>query len=265
MTWVYRKSENGDIKWRILPIHAAIVFKAPKIVIETLLVEFPQGARLRDDRGNLPLHLVFKHGLSEEIIATLVDAYPQAVSQLNSRKKTPLECAPNRRGMTVFIESVERKMRTAMKEQADLEEKNNALTTELKKEIDRLKQEHETSSAELKKEIEDLNEKNEALATELTLKTTILETESEVKEKKDIEAMEKVLESTRNDFIDLKIQHEKLAIEKDEYLQKIKELEKQLEESAKEDTLGNDTRDTVDTKDTKNPVELHRETEENDL
>jgi len=38
-TWV-KRMENGKIRWRMLPIHAAIIYKAPKNVVHALYVVF---------------------------------------------------------------------------------------------------------------------------------------------------------------------------------------------------------------------------------
>jgi len=46
-TWISRKEEDGRLRWRLLPLHAAIIFKAPADVIEGLLRSYPRGARCR--------------------------------------------------------------------------------------------------------------------------------------------------------------------------------------------------------------------------
>lgn len=49
--WVIRKEHNGRLRWRLLPIHAAIIFQAPHVVVEELLTEYPAGAAVKDDQG----------------------------------------------------------------------------------------------------------------------------------------------------------------------------------------------------------------------
>ena len=55
-TWVFRMERDKPImRWRILPIHAAIVFKAEKAVIEALVIAYPKGVRQIDDQGMTPV------------------------------------------------------------------------------------------------------------------------------------------------------------------------------------------------------------------
>jgi hypothetical protein len=42
-TWVSRKEKHGKLRWRLLPLHAAIIFKAPDNVVESLLAAYPKG------------------------------------------------------------------------------------------------------------------------------------------------------------------------------------------------------------------------------
>ena len=53
-TWVARRDTHGEIRWKILPLHAAIIFQAPLTVVECLLKEHPIAAAKRDDQGMLP-------------------------------------------------------------------------------------------------------------------------------------------------------------------------------------------------------------------
>ena len=59
--WMVRKESNGRLKWRILPLHAAILFRAPHSVIDVLLQCYPISARQKDDQGMIPLHLAMKN------------------------------------------------------------------------------------------------------------------------------------------------------------------------------------------------------------
>lgn len=56
-TWVFRMEKNNKnkIRWRILPIHVALVFKADIAVIEALVSAYPQGVRQIDDQGMVPV------------------------------------------------------------------------------------------------------------------------------------------------------------------------------------------------------------------
>ena len=77
--WVSRRESDGNLRWRLLPIHAAMVFKAPKNVVKNLLAAYPPGAAAQDDRGMLPLHLAFRTGAPESIVHLLLEAFPQAI------------------------------------------------------------------------------------------------------------------------------------------------------------------------------------------
>lgn len=91
--WVSRKEKDGRLRWRLLPIHAAIVFKAPEDVIAALLAAYPKGAHAKDDQGMLPLHLAFRNGSSEEIVNLLLTAFPQSIDVKDRKGRTPLVLA----------------------------------------------------------------------------------------------------------------------------------------------------------------------------
>jgi hypothetical protein len=92
--WISRKEDDGEsIRWRLLPIHAAIIFGAPAHVTEAVLECFTLGARARDDQGMLPLHLVFRQGGQQEIVHMLLRTFPDAVEVQNSKGRTPMDLA----------------------------------------------------------------------------------------------------------------------------------------------------------------------------
>jgi len=100
-TWAYRKEFNGDIRWRVLPIHAALLHDAPEELIQLIMQQHPEGMTCTDDLGNLPIHIAFKTGYSEEILGRMIEANPNCLHIQNSKHRTPLECAkycqrPNR-------------------------------------------------------------------------------------------------------------------------------------------------------------------------
>jgi len=92
-TWVTRKETNGKLRWRLLPIHAAVIFKAPLDFVELLLSEYPAGAQCKDDQGMLPLHLAFRNAADWEVLEELLTAYPQAIRIKDRKERTPLQCA----------------------------------------------------------------------------------------------------------------------------------------------------------------------------
>jgi hypothetical protein len=57
-TYVYRRDPNTHaLRWRVLPIHGAILNGAPINVLEALLRAYPDGVKSFDDQGMLPIHL----------------------------------------------------------------------------------------------------------------------------------------------------------------------------------------------------------------
>lgn len=108
--YITRKEKDGRIRWRLLPLHAAIVFKAPEGVIEALLTAFPKGAEAKDDQEMLPLHLAFRNNASEAVVNLLLLAYPESVDSPDRKGRVPLTLAkaavsPNRE---LYIEALEK-------------------------------------------------------------------------------------------------------------------------------------------------------------
>lgn len=92
-TWVTRKEANGKLRWRLLPIHAAVIFQSPSAIVEKLLHECPEAAQAKDDQGMLPLHLAFRTKNTDwEAIEELVTSYPQAIFIKDRKGRAPLEC-----------------------------------------------------------------------------------------------------------------------------------------------------------------------------
>ena len=90
--WVIRKEPNGKLRWRLLPLHAAIIFGAPSAVIEAVLEACPDAASLKDDQGMLPLHLALRveHAFNWSVIEELLTANPGAVVLRDRKGRTPV-------------------------------------------------------------------------------------------------------------------------------------------------------------------------------
>lgn len=88
-----REKKDGKIRWRLLPLHAAIVFKAPEDVIEVLLTAYPKAAEAKDDQGMLPLHLAFRNSASAGVVSSLLLAFPQSVDSPDRKNRVPLTLA----------------------------------------------------------------------------------------------------------------------------------------------------------------------------
>lgn len=99
-TWVSRKEEEdalsgvkNKLRWRLLPLHAAIIFKAPESVIQALLVAYPRACCYKDDQGMLPIHLALRNESSEAIVTMLLVAFPQCTQIGDKKNRTPIHVA----------------------------------------------------------------------------------------------------------------------------------------------------------------------------
>jgi hypothetical protein len=90
-TWIIRRDSSEKIRWKLLPLHAAVIFQAPVPVIESMLKEHPLSAAKRDDQGMLPLHLAFRHKSDESLLERLLQQYPAGVLVKDRRDRSPLD------------------------------------------------------------------------------------------------------------------------------------------------------------------------------
>jgi len=101
-TWVYRQDDVGGkgamklLRWRLLPLHAAVIFRAPKEVVIALLVANSDSAACRDDQGKLPLHLSLRRRsgdaeFDEEVVSILTEAYPEGTRTPDNKGRTPID------------------------------------------------------------------------------------------------------------------------------------------------------------------------------
>mmetsp|Transcript_6130 Transcript_6130/g.15316 ORF Transcript_6130/g.15316 Transcript_6130/m.15316 type:complete len:725 (+) Transcript_6130:833-3007(+) len=84
-------SSNNNIRWKLLPLHAAVIFQSPASLIAALIQEHPSAVSKRDDQGMLPLHLAFRHKLDEAIVGHLIGEYPQGVLCKDNRDRLPID------------------------------------------------------------------------------------------------------------------------------------------------------------------------------
>ena len=85
-TWV-TKYEFDDknqpvIMWTRLPLHAAIIFGAPKDVIEALLQLYPTASSSATEKTMLPLHLAIKHGANDDVLRVLLKSCQEAITPI---------------------------------------------------------------------------------------------------------------------------------------------------------------------------------------
>jgi len=96
-TWVSRFEDSGKLRWRLLPLHAAIIFKAPEGTIQALLLSYPRAAKHKDDQGMLPIHLTFRNESPVAIAQLLLMSFPQAVHVKDRKGREPSVIVANSR------------------------------------------------------------------------------------------------------------------------------------------------------------------------
>lgn len=93
-TWVVargQKKKDSQLRFRALPLHAALVFGAPDAMITKILNAYPKATRGRDVKGRLPIHLAMEHNASEEIVASILEAFPKGFFAKDKKDMTPLD------------------------------------------------------------------------------------------------------------------------------------------------------------------------------
>lgn len=97
LTESFPESKTTTDRRRRTPLHFALGEKlAPPDVI--FLLSSTGAARFPDEIGMLPLHYACAFGASEEVLYVLTEAYPDAITARDSRKRTPLHFALSNAG-----------------------------------------------------------------------------------------------------------------------------------------------------------------------
>lgn len=94
-TWVSRYEDSGKLRWRLLPLHAAIIFKATEETIKTLVLSYPRASRHKDDQGMLPVHLAIRNMSSVKIVELILLSYPDAANVHDRKGRLPLTLVEN--------------------------------------------------------------------------------------------------------------------------------------------------------------------------
>mmetsp|Transcript_8690 Transcript_8690/g.16400 ORF Transcript_8690/g.16400 Transcript_8690/m.16400 type:complete len:713 (-) Transcript_8690:265-2403(-) len=94
-TWVSRYEASGTLRWRLLPLHAAIIFKATEETILSLILSYPRAARHKDDQGMLPIHLAIRNMSSVKVVELLLVSYPEAANVQDRKGRLPLALVEN--------------------------------------------------------------------------------------------------------------------------------------------------------------------------
>ena len=81
---------GGDkIKWRMLPLHAALLFSAPTQTIHSLAQAYPDSCSCKSSPENmLPIHIAIKNGLSVEIVEILLMYYSDCLIDTDCKGRT---------------------------------------------------------------------------------------------------------------------------------------------------------------------------------
>lgn len=77
-TWISRRQMDEELgvhvlRWRLLPIHCAIIYDAPESLLEQLMDAYPAGALATDDQGMLPHQLANELDHSKAQVLMLVN------------------------------------------------------------------------------------------------------------------------------------------------------------------------------------------------
>jgi hypothetical protein len=92
-TWVTRTDYEGAVKWRRLPLHAAVLFLAPVHIIAMLVSIYPESVKCADNTGRLPVHSAFGAGASDEVVALLIETFPSGLHVRDLCGHLPVECS----------------------------------------------------------------------------------------------------------------------------------------------------------------------------
>lgn len=104
-TWVTSYDHKQVPEWSQLPLHAAISYNAPFVVIRKLVECYPKSIQCTDNEGMLPIHLAFGFGASDQVLAFLLEPFPASINERGLGGRLPFQCCelgPNKARGTVF-------------------------------------------------------------------------------------------------------------------------------------------------------------------
>ena len=186
MTWVLRRNTDGTVKWRITPLHASVLFDAPENVLERLLVVHPVAVQLKDDQGNLPLHLAYKTGLSDDKLDMLIAMYPESTEVLNHRGKLARNCVKvngtvvrmkkeHDTQLTRLGAAHESEVGRMTRQIQELNREKKSVTGKAEEEMEEMKRRYEEEMNRVKREAEDEVSRVKAEAERLMAEKALLE------------------------------------------------------------------------------------------
>jgi len=91
-TWVTAYDRQGTAEWSQLPLHAAISYLAPLVVVQKLVQRYPKAIQCTENEGMLPIHLAFGFGSPDPILAFLLEPFPASMNVKGLGNRLPHEC-----------------------------------------------------------------------------------------------------------------------------------------------------------------------------
>lgn len=152
-TWVtrYEEKKPNKIRWSHLPLHAALLFKAPTRVVELLMEKYPKAVRCTNDQQMLPLHLAFRYGASDAVFLMILKEFPEAMQAGDHKTRLPLDHAKDgetaKRGeiIKIYVDD-------AKKEVLKMKQQDQML------EVEKMMEEKESKIQELEKSNKELKD-----------------------------------------------------------------------------------------------------------
>ena len=96
-TWLRQQSTEGVTNWKMLPLHAAVAFGAPLLLIKELVTIHPNALQKPDHEGKLPLHYaaIFSTKGQQNVMTHMLKCYPEAMWIKASCGRTAIEYSRN--------------------------------------------------------------------------------------------------------------------------------------------------------------------------
>lgn len=116
-TWVTAYDRHDAPEWSQLPLHAAISYNAPFVIIQKLVELYPKSVQCTDNEGMLPIHLAYGFGAPDVVLEFLLSKFPDAANERGLGGRRPHECCelgPNKaRGEAyrIVLEQSEKRVR----------------------------------------------------------------------------------------------------------------------------------------------------------
>ena len=221
-TWVIRREKgnpNGKLLWRLLPLHAAIVFQAPSLVIEALINAYPGAARARDDQGMMPAHLAFRNDAPDALLETILKAYPVALAATDRKSRFPVDCGKGsgckKKSRADLLSTYATLHIGRLK--AEAKEASRAEMADVRKVYGTLQAEAEERTVELERKVEEMDDENRKLHRRITgmdkSEAALQETIKELNEK--VQVLSRSLEAASASQADLVESHHIVQAERE--------------------------------------------------